>query len=39
MKSAIYAFLGAVLFLSALAYVDWNDRRFEYPSPVITYKD
>ncbi|SNR98737.1 hypothetical protein SAMN05192560_2094 [Methylobacillus rhizosphaerae] len=37
--SAIYAFVFAVVLLVALALVDMNDSRFEYPVPVITYKE
>lgn len=39
MKSALYAVLAAFLFLAAIAVVDWSSTRFDYPAPVITYKD
>lgn len=39
MKSALYAILAASLFLGAIAIVELNDSRYEYPAPVITYKD
>lgn len=37
MKSSLYAIAAACLFLAVLALVDWNDSRFDYPAPVITY--
>lgn len=37
MKSSLYAIAAACLFLGALALVDWNDSRFDYPAPVISY--
>lgn len=39
MKSALYAVLAAFLFLAVIALVDWIDRGYEYPAPVITYQE
>lgn len=39
MKSSLYAIAAASLFLAVIALVDWIDRGYEYPAPVITYQE